>query len=165
MAGAGVVMLLDILRHGHALPADPGGADADRSLSPEGREQVKNVAEQARDAGVKPSLMIASRYLRAGQTAEIAAEILGYTEAIERSALLGPGDSPFDLWDDLRRRSGESEILIVGHLPLLGDLASLLLKQNVRITPGMMLRIEVPELVPEPGGVLQWKLPAETAQS
>ena len=158
MAGAGVMMLLDILRHGQALPADPGGADADRSLSPEGREQVKNVAEQARDADVKPSLMIASPYLRAGQTAEIAAEILGYTRAIERSALMAPDGSPFDLWDDLRRRSGESEILIVGHQPLVGDLASLLLKQGVRITAGMMLRIEVPELVPEPGGVLQWKL-------
>jgi phosphohistidine phosphatase len=165
MAGAGVVMLLDILRHGHALPADPGGADADRSLSPEGREQVRKVVEQARDAGARPSLMIASPYLRAGQTAEMAAEILGYTGAIERSALMEPAGSPFDLWDDLRRRSGEGEILVVGHLPLLSDLASLLVKQNVRITPGMMLRIEVPELVPEPGGVLQWKLPTETAQS
>jgi phosphohistidine phosphatase len=152
-------MLLDLLRHGAAMPADPRGSDAERELSQEGREYVTGVLERARGAGANPSLVIASPYVRARQTAEIAVSILGYKGAIERSRALEPDRPPFDLWDAVRRRDAESEILLVGHLPLLGDLAMLLLKRSVRIYPGTMLRIEVPELVPEPTGILEWMLP------
>ena len=152
-------MLVDLLRHGAALAAAPGGADSERALSQEGREQLQGVVERARAAGAKPSLLISSPYRRARETAEIAAGILGYAGAIGRSRALEPDRSPFDIWDEVRRRDTESEILLVGHLPLLGELALLLLKRSVRIYPGTMLCIEVPELVPEPSGTLEWMLP------
>jgi len=151
-------MEIDILRHGASLPAEPGGADTDRPLSEQGRAQVKDVVERARDAGAKPSLILASSYARAVETAAIAARILGYSGTIVESRSLEPDRSPFDLWDALRERTEESEILLVGHLPLLGDLVSILLGKGVGITPGTMLRIHVPELVPEPAATLQWVL-------
>ena len=151
-------MEIDLLRHGTAAPAEPGGADGDRPLSEAGQAQVRDVVERAREAGAKPSLILCSPYTRAVQSANIAAGALGYTGRIERSRALEPDRSPFDLWDDLRGRSGETEILLVGHLPLLGDLASILLGKGVGITPATMVRIHIPELVPEPGGTLQWVL-------
>jgi phosphohistidine phosphatase len=152
-------MLVDLLRHGAALAGAPGGTDSDRELSAEGREQVKGVVERALAAGTKPSLIICSPYRRARETAEIAAAILGYAGALERNRALEPDRSPFDIWDEVRRRDTESEILLVSHLPLLGELALLLTKRSVRIYPGTMVRIAVPELVPEPGGTLEWMLP------
>ena len=151
-------MEIDILRHGAALPGAPGASDAGRELSAEGRAQLIDVLERARESGARPSLIIASPYTRAMQTARLAAEILGYTGAIESNPALEPDRSPFDLWDEIRARSGESEILLAGHLPILGDLTSILLGKGVGITAATMLRIHVPELVPEPSGTLQWLL-------
>ena len=117
-----------------------------------------DVLKRAREAGAKPSLIIASPYARAAATGRLAAEVLGYTGQIESNPALEPDRSPFDLWDEIRARSGESEILLAGHLPILGDLASILLGNGVGISTATMLRIHVPELVPEPAGTLQWLL-------
>lgn len=151
-------MEIDLLRHGAALPQDRGTPDADRPLSDTGQAQVRDVAARALEAGAKPSLILVSPYARARESASIAAKALGYRGEIVESRALEPDRSPFDLWDAVRERTGESEILLVGHLPLLGDLASILLGRGVGITPGTMVRIHVPELVPEPGGTLQWLL-------
>jgi phosphohistidine phosphatase len=149
-------MVIEILRHGAAAPAAPGGSDADRELTPEGRACVVDVLSRARDAGAKPSLILSSPYIRAHQTARLAAEIFAYTGAIEQSRALEPERSPFDLWDEIRARKAESEILLAGHLPLLGDLASILLGKAVGIGAATMLRIHVSDLVPEPAATLEW---------
>ena len=154
-------MQVDLLRHGAATPSKPGSSDGDRPLSDAGEAQVKAVAERAREAGAKPSLILSSPYTRARQTAAIAAKILGYSGAIVEIRSLEPDRSPFDLWDDVRARTEESEILLVGHLPLLGDLASILLGRGIGIPPATIVRIHVPQLVPEPGASLQWVLGPE----
>ena len=67
---------------------------------------------------------------------------------------LEPDGSPLTLWDDLRSRQTKGEILLVSHQPLLGELALLLLKRSVRVTPGTLLQIEIPEHGPDPKGTL-----------
>ena len=151
-------MNIDLLRHGAAESAGPGGADADRELTDQGRADLIDVLTRARDDGVKPSLILSSPFLRARDTAKLAAEILGYTGPIEHSPALEPERSPFDLWDAIRTRKHETEILLAGHLPLLGDLASILLGKGVGIGTATLVRIHIPELVPEPEGKLEWIL-------
>ncbi len=149
-------MNIDILRHGAADAAGPGSPDADRELTEQGRADLTDVLTRAREAGARPTLILTSPLVRARDTAKLAAEILGYTGPIEQSRALEPERSPFDLWDEIRTRQDESEILLAGHLPLLGDLASILLGKGVGIGTATMVRIQVPELVPEPAGKLEW---------
>ncbi|MBV8904023.1 MAG: histidine phosphatase family protein, partial [Acidobacteriia bacterium] len=71
-------MELYLLRHGIAENGRPGLKDADRALTAEGKDKLKRVLVRARGAGVEPGVILSSPYRRALETAQIAAESLGY---------------------------------------------------------------------------------------
>src|SRR5215467_10817173 len=102
-------MEIYILRHGIAEDQNPGG-DARRSLTDEGRRKLRRVLGCAARANVSPSLILSSPYVRARQTAELAAEALGYRGKIVETPVLVPEGSPEALWEELRGRRGESAI-------------------------------------------------------
>jgi phosphohistidine phosphatase len=147
-------MRLNLLRHGAAVTAVPGSSDAARTLSEAGRTSLKSVLEQAKAAGLQPAVMISSPYTRAIQSAEIAAEVLGYKGIIEQSPALEPDRSSLALWDEIRLRKDDGEILLVGHQPLLGELAIFLLKRSVAIHPATLVRIDIATPAAEPQGAL-----------
>jgi phosphohistidine phosphatase len=86
-------MQVHLLRHGTAEEINPGGSDAERRLTPAGRGEVRRAAECARRARVAPTLILSSPYVRAVETAEITAAVLGYSRAIVRTELLIPSAS------------------------------------------------------------------------
>src|SRR5207302_78242 len=108
------VMELYLLRHGIAEDRNPQG-DAARALTDEGRKKLRRVLERAAKAGVSPSLILSSPYKRALETAEIAAEILGYKKKIAHTDALLPEASPEAFWEEIRGRRQESAILAAGH--------------------------------------------------
>jgi phosphohistidine phosphatase len=65
---------------------------------------------------------------RARQTAEIMASALAVKEAVMKKSGLAPLDPPGTIQQELARR--EEDLMIVGHLPFLGKLASVLLAGN-----------------------------------
>ena len=77
-------MQIYLLRHGIAEDARPGHSDAKRALTKEGGERVAEVIKAARRAGAEPSLIVSSPFVRAVETARIAAEGLGYKGNIVR---------------------------------------------------------------------------------
>lgn len=159
-------MELYLLRHGTAHSGRPGISDSARELTPEGALDVERVAERARAAGVEPELMISSTFLRAAQSAEIAARVLRYRGPIERSVALLPDASPFDAWDDIRARAPGGPVLIAAHEPLLSGLAALLLDAptlRIRVTTACMLAIDVERPGPHSDGVLRWMVVPELA--
>jgi phosphohistidine phosphatase len=95
-------MEIYLLRHGIAENHAPTGKDADRRLTDEGREKLHRVLERARKAGVSPSLILSSPLKRALETAEIAAQELGYEAEILRSPALTPDSSPPSVWAEIR---------------------------------------------------------------
>jgi phosphohistidine phosphatase len=154
-------MELYLFRHGIAEDAPPGRPDSSRALTDAGRERSAAVARMAREAGVAPSLIASSPYLRALQTAEVAAKQFGYTAEILRLPSLVPHGTPEAVWSDIRDLSDESSVLLAGHEPLMAHLAAHLLNAPglvVDMKKSAMLRIDMQDLGPAPRGALRWMI-------
>jgi phosphohistidine phosphatase len=154
-------MQLYILRHGIAEDGKPGSKDSDRALTAEGKKKLREVLRVAQKAGVAPKLIISSPYVRARETAEIAVDVLGYKETLLQTKVLIPSSDPRSVWDEIRVHSDVSELMLVGHEPLLSTLAAYLLGSKslyIDMKKGALIRIDLSSFGPEPHGMLKWFL-------
>jgi phosphohistidine phosphatase len=111
-----------LVQHGEAVPESQ---DPERPLADRGRAEVDSVARHVANAGTKVSQIRHSGKLRARQTAEVFAQHLAPPGGMAEQKGLGPNDDP----EKALRQVSEAEepLMIVGHLPHLSRLASLLL--------------------------------------
>jgi phosphohistidine phosphatase len=154
-------MQIYLLRHGIADDTRP---DAERALTVEGREKLRRVLGRAK---LKPSLILSSPYKRAVETAEIAAEVLGYQGKLLRTRALTPEASPFDAWEEVRVHSDEAAILLASHQPLMSSLAAFLLGSpalQVDMKKAALMRIDCEKPGANPDGVLKWMLTPAVAE-
>jgi phosphohistidine phosphatase len=148
-------MRLYLMQHGQARSGD---TDEDRVLTEEGRDEVVRVAEfLARSAPEKHGRVYHSGKTRARQTAEILTATFAHLEA-EESDGLAPMDDPV-LWAQRANRLHDAAAL-VGHLPHLAKLTSLLLAGDpeipvVSFTNGGMVCLE---RSPEGAWTLLWSI-------
>ena len=130
-------MKLYLVQHAKARPTEE---DPDRSLSDQGKGEIKKVARFVREnARIQLGMIFHSGKLRARQTAEALAEQLDPTAGIELAEDLKPLSDP-SVWA-ARLAELNEDIMLVGHLPHMSKLASLLLaedqeKQTVRFQMG-----------------------------
>lgn len=153
-------MEIYLLRHGIAEESKPGVPDAERALTGAGRDKLHAVLERARDGGVKPSLILASPYRRALQTAHMAGQVLGCNKIVE-SQVLVPGAAPDAVWEAICARRREPALLIAGHEPLLGLTVGYLLGApalHVDLKKAALLRIDQDTFGGAPRGILKWML-------
>jgi phosphohistidine phosphatase len=154
-------MELYIFRHGIAADAVAGQPDADRALTDAGRKKTAEVVRTARRAGVDPSLIVSSPYLRAIQTARIAADEFGYRGEMLRTETLVPHGTPEDVWSELRDYRDERAVLVAGHEPLLSQLVAWLLaapELRVDMKKAAMVRLDLESFGPVPHGTLRWMI-------
>jgi phosphohistidine phosphatase len=159
-------MELYVFRHGIANDVQAGGSDSARNLTKEGRDKVASVARLARRAGVEPSLILSSPYVRAVETARIAAEEFGYSGTSLKTDALVPFGTPKGVWDELRDHADERAILLAGHEPLLSQLVAYLLGApalRVEMKKATMVRIDMNGGGPVPHGTLRWIITARLA--
>jgi phosphohistidine phosphatase len=148
--GGNTLIELYLMRHGIAADLGEAGVvkDADRPLTPEGREKMKLAALGLRKSGMKFNLILTSPLLRSRQTAEVIAFIEG--EGRHAEIFLELGAYQFD------------RALLVGHMPDLAELASFLLtgnrNLNIEFKKGSICAIEVASLPPRGPGLLRWML-------
>lgn len=116
-----------LVQHGKALSKE---VDPERRLSEEGVKETRLMAEFLKKAGVKIDRIFHSSRFRAKMTAEIFAITLGVSNVSEESGL-APLDDPKP-WADKLFGINE-DIMIVGHLPHLLKLTSLLLNVNTEV--------------------------------
>ncbi|MGB9629450.1 MAG: phosphohistidine phosphatase SixA [Thermodesulfobacteriota bacterium] len=119
-------MKLYLVQHGEAKPE---AEDPERSLSVKGEDETRKISIAGKKLNLRPSKVYHSGKLRATQTAKILAEGLNIPAS---SVLFAQGLNPND---DVRpwakRISEETEdLMLVGHLPFLEKLVSLLLCGN-----------------------------------
>jgi len=148
-------MEIYLLRHGIA---EDGYPDAQRALTDEGKEKLRKVLKRS---NVKPSLILTSPYRRAVETAEIAADVLGYTDEIERSQALTPDGSPTAVWEEIRAHRDQHAILLASHEPLMSATVAYFLGSpgvHVDMKKAGLVRIDVDRFGPHPLGVLKWML-------
>lgn len=159
-------MQIYLLRHGIAEDIRPGKADAERALTSEGVKRLREILKRARAASVAPSVIVTSPYVRARQTAELAAEILGYSDALVPSGRLVPMASPVETWEEVRTLRGEPSVMLVGHEPHMGMMTGYLLgtpELRVDFKKGAMVRVDVMEMGVQPRGVLKWMMAPKLA--
>ncbi len=110
------------MQHGEAAPDE---VDPARPLTLRGREEVVRVARTARKMGVRAERILHSGKLRALETAEILARELGLEGKVSRTEGLAPKDDPRQALQTIE--AANESLVLVGHLPHLSRLTSLLL--------------------------------------
>jgi phosphohistidine phosphatase len=159
-------MQIYILRHAIAVPrGTPGYPNDDRPLTEEG---IAKMTEGAR--GIKLvcggfDLIVTSPLIRAHDTAKIAAEAVGYDKDIIVTNYLLPGAPQRNLFSLLEKYRDTEKILLAGHEPHLGYLASSLLGINesvVEFKKGGLCRIDVDDFsLKHPGKIVYLLQPKE----
>ena len=115
-------MKLYLVRHGDAVP---GAVDGERELSQKGISDMKKVAKFLKAEGVTIPYIFHSGLKRALQTADIIAKASGPECRIIKKDSLGPQDSVIPMIEDIRPL--REDAMIVGHLPHLSNLLSMLI--------------------------------------
>jgi phosphohistidine phosphatase len=154
-------MQIYLLRHGIAEDAGPGRPDSERALTSEGREKLRRVLKRVRIADVSPDVILSSPYRRAVETAEVAADVLGYKGKVVRTRALVSEASPSEVWGEIRSRKDERSILLASHEPLMSSTVAFLLGSpalQVDMKKAALVRIDCDSLGPEPRGVLKWMI-------
>jgi phosphohistidine phosphatase len=122
-------MFLYVFRHGDAKPKHE---DPERSLSDRGREEVQAICTAFSRSKPQVEAIWHSGKTRAAQTAELLGAHLHIDERVSSRSGLNPNDPLPPLVESIRSQRGN--LVIVGHLPQLGKLVSMLLlgtEQNI----------------------------------
>ncbi|MGR3175516.1 MAG: phosphohistidine phosphatase SixA [Candidatus Scalindua sp.] len=155
-------MEIYLVRHGAAHTKED---DPERRLNKDGLDQCHLSGRALRQLDIKFDLIISSPKARARQTAEIIAEEAGYPkDKIKITETLEPTASPKDTTSYLNNFTEKNNIMLAGHLPLLGKLVSELLSENTQISlyfeAGAVCRIDVDQPFSHTG-VFRWFLTPE----
>ena len=138
-------MLIHLMQHGACLPEE---LDPHLSLSPLGSEQAAKSGRAARWLRLHFDLIVTSPKLRAVQTAEIVAETMDYPVRDILVSDTAKANAPAEKTVNfLFEQEKKSSILLVGHLPSLGKVASRLMGRDcsldIHIENGGLMQIEV----------------------
>ncbi len=118
-------MELYLVQHGEAKPETE---EPERPLTERGAETVRRMATWAAQAGVRVAQIRHSGKRRAEQTAALLAERLNPSMGAVATEGLMPNDDPRPLVESLQAES--EPLMLVGHLPFLSRLASLLVASD-----------------------------------
>jgi len=132
-------MRIYLVRHGEALSRD---IDAQRALSEEGRKNIQKMASFLLPHGWKVGAIYHSDKLRAQQTAEILSTAITPEKGVLLLSGLAPNDPVLPILEKIKTE--HQDTMLLGHLPFMEKLASLLLSGDES-----GIRIPYP-----PGGIL-----------
>jgi phosphohistidine phosphatase len=159
-------MELFLMRHGIAAERDAGlfPDDSHRPLTPQGLMRTRKVVKAMKALKLRFDLVLTSPFVRAKQTADIVVEVFEIQQRLRLSSRLIPGTKPRDLVGELERLCTPGDrVLLVGHEPDLGQLASLLIfgKPHAGITlkKAGLIKLAVEELKCGRCATLEFLLP------
>lgn len=153
--------ILYLVRHGIAEEATASTADADRALTSDGKHRMKEIARALRRIEVAPTLILASPLRRARETAEILHANTAPEAVLKIYEPLDNAHSAEDIVSRLPHRA--QRIMLVGHQPSMGELASYLLTGSPGLVPlpfkkGGVVAISLHTVPPRTPGMLEWFL-------
>lgn len=143
-------MELYLMQHGQAVPA---ADDPEQPLSKEGVAQIKASAAAMKRLGIALDAIVCSPKKRSHQSAALVAEGVNYPYSdIAETETVKPSAPAAEALDFLRQYAGSGAVLVAGHLPSLGALASLLLcggdALRIAFENGGLCRLDLDELAP-----------------
>ena len=152
---------LYFIRHG--LAEERGDAwpdDAKRPLSDEGMSRLRKAARALTRIDVTIDVVLTSPLVRTRQTAEIVAAALDPRPSLVNVDSLKPDGSYAAVIADLDKHSRKCRIALVGHEPMIGELAARFIgsRHPIEFKKGAVCRIDVVDLPPAGPGELRWLL-------
>jgi phosphohistidine phosphatase len=150
-----------LVRHAIAGPAPAGLSDGDRRLTADGVRRMRRAAAGLKQLDVVPDVILSSPLQRAEETAAILADVLAPQLVVEIYPTLAPGHAPEEAVRGLYRYRAARTLMLVGHQPDLGQLASHLLTGTSTLVglpfkKGGVAAIAVSALPPKSAGSLRW---------
>jgi phosphohistidine phosphatase len=148
----------------HAIAVDRGSAgvvDDDRPLTEEGKEKMSKAAKGMATLIPEIDVILTSPLIRAHDTAKIAARALRVEQKVQVCKELSAGGSIKNLMTYLSKYRSLNNMMLVGHQPDLGFIASMLLGSEssiIEFKKGSLCCIEVSTLPPRTKGTLIWHL-------
>ena len=115
-------MKLYLVQHAKAKSKEQ---DPERPLSQEGRQEIQKIASFIKPLNLTVDYLWHSGKTRAAETADALAEVIHISKEQSVQKGLGPNDDVAAIREKIT--AGAMDIMIVGHLPFLSKLASLLL--------------------------------------
>jgi len=152
------MLTLYILRHAEAEPE--ARTDAERALTPKGRDQAKAVGRFCCEQEICPALVLTSPLVRAQQTAKLVCKELGEKTKLETAEFLSAGMNPERAFAHLNKLSEPGPLMLVGHEPDLSEFIAASIggvSESVRVRKAGLAKLTLPE--PKPGvGTLDFLL-------
>ena len=148
----------------HAIAAERGSAayaDDDRPLTEEGKAKMSKAAKGLATLIGDIDVILTSPLIRAHDTARIAGRALRAENKVQVCKELSAGNSLKNLMTYLAKFRSLNAIMLVGHEPDLGFIASHLLGSDgsiIEFKKGSLCCIEVSTLPPRTKGTLIWHL-------
>jgi phosphohistidine phosphatase len=152
---------LYFVRHGLAEErGDTWPDDTKRPLTEEGMARLRKAVRGLSRIGVAIDVVLTSPLVRARQTAEIVAGGLDPRPSIVNVDSLAPAGSYAAVLADLEKHSRKSRLALVGHEPMMGELAARLVgsRHPIEFKKGGVCRIDVENLPPAGPADLRWML-------
>ena len=115
---------LILLRHAHAASANPGQADLDRPLSPEGLAEAEAAGRWLAENALVPDCVLCSPARRTRETMEAVLGVIGYIDQrLEPSIYEATPGALIELVD---AHCDSERLLVIGHNPGLEQLVALM---------------------------------------
>ncbi len=155
-------MIIALLRHGIAEEASAatGHRDEPRALTEDGRARMTSAARGIRHLSLPVEVALTSPLTRCVQTAQIVSDLNGWR--IRTDERLRPGLDADALFDVLLEYPDHAGVLVCGHQPDLGQIASDLIGGgDLEFKKGALAIIELHAMRPR-GGVLRAHYPPAT---
>ena len=147
----------------HGLAEERGDAwpdDSKRPLTDEGMSRIRKAARGLARLGVSIEVVLTSPLVRARQTAEQLAAGLDPRPSLVNVDSLAPDGSYAAVIADLEKHARKSRIALVGHEPMIGELAARFIgsRHPIEFKKGAVCRIDLEDLPPAGPGDLRWFL-------
>jgi phosphohistidine phosphatase len=156
-------MELFILRHGEAgLRSSSLAGDRKRPLTSAGKVEISEIAKALKIIGLKFDLVITSPLKRAYGTAMIVSDVFNIGNKVQVWNELAPEGKKTDVYQKISQLKEEYAILMVGHQPLLGEMANDMIHKgksspcNLLLKKGGIVRIRLLTKSNVPRGELRW---------
>ena len=152
-------MRLYLMRHATAVPhGTPGYADdGKRPLTEQGHSQARGVAEGFKRLKLPFDAVYTSPYVRAAQTAEEVAHVLGGKVAVKTLDELRAEAEPRDTSQALKALANHGHVLLVGHEPHLSAWLAELTGGRCLMKKAGVACVEIDKAPPAAGsGTLRW---------
>ena len=155
-------MDLFIVRHGKAGRASSEPDDYKRTLTPDGRKEIRDIARWMQKEGIGFDVITTSPLIRCSETAKIISRILDLKDKVVILDDLAPDGDLDTVCYDIAQSDSENAVLVIGHEPALSGLVGKIISQDgtasVLFAKGGLAKIKNFSYDKRPSGTLQWLL-------